>query len=84
MNEYALATGRESRLASSIVPIENEKPRVLPPLSEIEQARVAENRRLVHTHMPELIPEIRELAAFGLIDGWRNVRSIEILKKGTS
>ncbi|SCX40325.1 hypothetical protein [Nitrosospira sp. Nsp1] len=84
MNEYARATGRELRSPEALSHQNEEKQRALRPLSELEQAHAAENRRLVRTHMPELIPEIRELAELGLIDGWRNVMSIEILKKGTS
>lgn len=85
MNEYARATGRADAQPNHIVDANKmESPRALRPLSEIEQARATENRRLVRKHMPELIPEIRDLAELGLIDGWRNVRSVEILKKGTS
>jgi len=82
MNEYARATGRESRIKNP-VPVESNTPapRVLQPLSDIEQARVAEKRQLVKTHMPELVPEIKELVELGLIDGWRNVRTVKIFKK---
>lgn len=82
MNEYARATGREPRTKNP-PPVKNNESarRVLQPLSDIDQARVAEKRRLVMTHMPELVPEIKELVALGLIDGWRNVRRVEILKK---
>jgi hypothetical protein len=81
MNEYARATGRESRIKNPPVKNIAPAPRVLQPLSDIDQARVAEKRQLVMTHMPELVPEIKELVALGLIDGWRNVRSVKILKK---
>lgn len=85
MNEYALATGKDSRLLeSSAIQEYVPEPRVLRPLTEIEQERVAKNRSLVRKHMPELLPEIRELVELGLIDGWRNVTKVEILKKDTA
>ncbi len=31
---------------------------------------------MVHQHMPDAIPMIRELANLGMIDGWRSVTFI--------
>lgn len=79
VNEYARQRGRDPlpEQSASQRPV-NEK-RVLPPLTTAEQARIAGNRTLVREHMPELVDEIRELHELGLIDGWRNVESVELL-----
>lgn len=82
MNEYARARGKESRLAKPS-PVQEEAPRVLKPLSDIDQARVVRNRRLVLEHMPEFVPEIKAMAEAGLIDGWRSVK-VQIFKKDTA
>lgn len=48
-------------------------------MTEREQARAAENRDLVREHLPEALPFIKELHEMGMIDGWRNVESVELL-----
>lgn len=50
-------------------------------LSEAEQAVVAGNRAAVHAHLPELVPFIKELHEAGMIDGWRGVSEVKLLKK---
>ncbi|MDR9834871.1 hypothetical protein [Herbaspirillum huttiense] len=47
-----------------------------PPLSGRDMERARETKSLVHQHMPEAIPMIRELANLGMIDGWRSVTFI--------
>lgn len=76
-NAYARARGAQLPLAPppASLPLPERKPP--PPLSPAAQAHVAETRRLVHKHMPEMIPIIKELAEEGLIDGWRNVTITE-------
>lgn len=76
MNGYAHARGRTLNLPLPDKPEPERKPP--PPLSSAEQARVAQNRRLVHEHMPEMLPIIKELVEEGLIDGWRNVTKVTI------
>ncbi len=39
----------------------------------MNQDAIAERRAFIHEHMPEMLPEIKELHALGMIDGWRNV-----------
>lgn len=48
------------------------------PLSKAEQARVAEVRAQVHEHIPEALPFIKQLHEFGMIEGWRNVKSVTV------
>lgn len=57
-------------------------PRPLRALSVKEQATVAENRAEIHEYMPEMLPIIKEMHAAGLIDGWRSVVKVELLKEG--
>jgi hypothetical protein len=76
-NEYARQRGRDPLPGhSSQLPV-NEK-RALPPLSAAAQARVHQNRALVHEHMPEALPFIKELHELGMIDGWRNVEEVTL------
>lgn len=74
-NEYARQRGRDLLPEHAGQPPVNEK-RVLPPLTPAAQARVRENRALVHEHLPEALPFIKELHELGLIDGWRNVEDV--------
>mgnify|MGYP001030781518 CR=1 FL=1 len=79
MNEYARMRGKQVKNpAPQVVEIERPQPREL---TDAEAVEVAEKRRLVLQHMPELVPEIKELVQAGLIDGWRNVRSVTVFKK---
>lgn len=59
-------------------------PRPLRALSAAEQAKVAENRAAVHKYMPEMLPFIKELHEAGLIDGWRSVVKVELIKEGNN
>lgn len=51
------------------------------PIDADEHARIAANVALHKQYLPEFAPLIKELHAVGLIDGWRNVKNIEILRK---
>lgn len=46
------------------------------PLTHAQREHAEAMRAAVHTHCPDLLPEIRELQQLGLIDGWRNVVSV--------
>lgn len=70
MNDYARLKG--SAAATATAARQPSAPRAL---SEAEEERVAENRAFVLTHLPELVPFIKDLHAEGLIDGWRAVRN---------
>lgn len=76
-NEYARQRGREP---PSTAPLPQAKEGRKPgrPLTEREQVRAAENRALVREHLPEALPFIKDLVDEGLIDGWRNVESVEV------
>lgn len=52
-------------------------------LSEAEKEIVAANRAAVYEHLPDMLPLFRELHEAGLIDGWRDVVSVELLNEGT-
>jgi hypothetical protein len=51
-------------------------------LTEIEKAKVAENREMVRMHMPELGPMLKELNDLGMMDGWRSVGEVILHTKG--
>jgi len=53
-----------------------------PPLSGHDMERARETKSLVHQHMPDAIPMIRELANLGMIDGWRSVTFIKKEENG--
>lgn len=76
-NEYARQRGREASPSPQPSPRKGEgaKPH---PLSAAAQARVHQNRALVHEHMPEALPFIKELHELGMIDGWRNVEEVTL------
>lgn len=80
--DYARATGAEAPAIPAQAPPERAR-KPLPPLSEREQAQIAERRALHHQYMPEFLPFVREMHELGLIDGWRSVRKIEVFKKNT-
>lgn len=50
-----------------------------PPLTEEQVARIAENRALIHSHAPEMLPMIKKMADLGMIEGWRNVDEVIVL-----
>lgn len=74
-NAYAQATGAAVQATKPTA-------RPLPPLTEAERVRVAKNYAQVKTHLPELIPLIKELHEAGLIDGLRSIRRVELIQKG--
>lgn len=56
--------------------------RPLRQLNPEELTAIAQTKALVHTHMPELVPIIKELHECGLINGWRNVGEVVLFKEG--
>lgn len=78
-NEYARQRGREASPSPQPSPLKGEGARLPRPIGERAQARAAENRDLVRAHLPEALPFIKELHELGMIDGWRNVESVELL-----
>lgn len=66
MTSYAAQKGRAARLDKP------SRPAPAKPLSEAEEARVADNKDFILAHMPEMLPIIRDLHADGLVDGRRN------------
>lgn len=48
-------------------------PKVLPPLSEAEHARIKKTIAILKERCPELVQMIKGLHALGMIDGWRSV-----------
>ena len=48
-------------------------PKVLPPLSEAEHARIKATIAIIKEKSPHLLALIKDLHAEGLIDGWRAV-----------
>lgn len=47
-------------------------------LNEREKAKIARNRALVHQHIPEMVPLMKQMIELGLIEGWRNVVKVEV------
>lgn len=58
------------------------KIRPLRELSEREKEIVAVNRAAVYEHMPDMLPFFKDLHEAGMIDGWRGVGEVELLKEG--
>lgn len=83
VDSYARAKGRAEADSPSPQPL---PPRGggAKPLSAAAQARVAENRALVHEHLPEALPFIKELHELGMIDGWRDVVEVEVFPNSES
>ena len=54
--------------------------KLLPTLSESEQAEVVKKREMVLTYLPEAVSFIKDLHEAGLIDGWRSVEKVELIK----
>jgi hypothetical protein len=48
-------------------------PKVLPPLTQAEHARIKETVAIIKDQAPEIIPLIKGLHELGMIDGWRAV-----------
>lgn len=48
-------------------------PKVLPPLTEAEHARIKSTIATIKEKAPELLPLIKGFHELGLIDGWRSV-----------
>lgn len=84
MNEYARARGVRNHAENTGAEAPAAAPRCRPPpaLSDHEKAAVARRRELVHKHMPELLTEIKAMVEEGLIDGWRNIKSVEVFSTG--
>lgn len=57
-------------------------PKVLPPLTEVQHARIKKTIAIVKEEMPEIVPMIKELHAMGMIDGWRSVHATKINNEG--
>jgi len=75
MNEYAKARGHRADFHPTTKEPEKRKARAL---TEEEKSQIAERRAMVHSHLPELVPFIKELHERGAVDGWRCVRKVEI------
>lgn len=54
----------------------------LPPLSEMEHARIKQTVADAKALMPELLPMMKGLHALGMIDGWRSVTITKNKKEG--
>jgi hypothetical protein len=76
MTSYAAQKGRAATVAQPV------SRQASAPLTEAEEARIAENRDLILEHMPEMLPIIRNLHAEGLIDGWRSFARFALLDGG--
>lgn len=74
MNSYASQKGRATRGSPPSAPA------ALKPLSEAEEARVADNKDFILTHMPEMLPIIRDLLAADLVDGWRSIKTCNLIE----
>lgn len=71
---YAQATGRSERTAAPARA-------AVRPLSDAEQARVAERVALVKEHLPEVMPFIRELHDLGMVEGLRCIGEVSVFGK---
>lgn len=78
-NEYARQRGREAPSTPAPLPLAGEGRKAARPMTEAAQARASEMRAAVHEHVPEALPFIKELHEMGMIDGWRNVESVEMI-----
>ena len=74
---YAKVKGK----APAETPAPRRPPRPAAPIDAAEHARIAANIKLHKKHLPEFAPFVKELHAVGLIDGWRAIQHIEILRK---
>lgn len=72
---YAKEKGRGNASAADEKP---EARRPSRPLSEHERERVAQNYALVKTHLPEIVPFVKELHEAGLIDGLRAIDKVQV------
>lgn len=73
--DYARMKGRATR-----VPDLPEAPTAqrMPPgeLSETDRSAIAKRKAMVHAHIPEMVPFLRDLIDLGLATEWRNVVSV--------
>ena len=53
-----------------------------PELTQDEMEGVARNKAAIYTHMPELVPIVKELHECGLINGWRSVGEVVLFDGG--
>lgn len=67
MTSYAAQKGRAARVDTP------SRPAAIKPLSEAEEARIADNKDFILAYMPEMLPIIRDHHAAELVDGWRNI-----------
>jgi len=58
--------------------------RMPPPLSEEEKAHAARMAALHRQHMPDCKEFVAELVKEGMIAGWRNFVSIEVIERAKS
>lgn len=73
---YARAKGREVAAPAPVRAVAE-----LRPLSERERELVAENYALVKTHLPEIVPLVKELHDAGMVDGLRCIVRAELIEK---
>ena len=71
--QYQLNTTLSVRPRHPTAPATPAAPKVLPPLSEVEHARIKATVAVIKERCPELHQMIKELHAMGMIDGWRSV-----------
>ncbi len=71
--QYQLNTTLSVRPRHPTAPATPAVPKVLPPLSEAEHARITATVAIVKERCPELLEMIKGLHALGMIDGWRSV-----------
>lgn len=82
MNDYARARGIHNLSEKTEALASEPRRHPLQALSEREKAIIARRRVLIHEHMPELLPEIKAMVELGMIDGWRNIKSVEVFSTG--
>jgi hypothetical protein len=68
--------GRVARSADS--PSAGRRPAPALPQDQLE--RLQRFRADLHQHMPEFEPFIMELYALGMVDGWRCLKEVKVLK----
>ena len=72
-------------MAFFVKPMPPYKTPVRRPLRELkpkEKELVERRKAEVHKLIPELVPIIKEMYEFGMINGWRSVGNVKIFKKG--
>jgi hypothetical protein len=67
--------------------VKRDPPYIDPPRGQLrelkpaEQEKVAQRKAAVYEHMPELVPIVKELHEAGMIDGWRSVSEVTLLRE---